>query len=400
MAKDFMDDDLPIMGDIKEDSEKQNAAQEKKTEEVKDTKQEEKDVLIDTGKDTEVIKDKEVKKTEDDKWNISSFNSEFKKEFKTSEEIQALFNATAELKTLRESAADNKKLLEEKENLLNTKTDGLKLFADDNMYKINQVLIKNPNLNKAALLRLASADLDKMQDTEVLKLQKLTKVRGEGFSEADIDHAIKRQYNLTANPSELEGEELKDYNADKFNMSEAAQAARLELKELMNVEMPEKIDLLAMQNESKAKADKDYKDSLDLWKPKTDEFIKKLDKITVEFEKDDKFEFSYDDEFKTYLGKNLAAFAALKGLDANKPESLEAIKKSVEDDFYLKKRDQMFKTFKADLLSKVKDAEYKDKHNIPPLNEQEAPNKLTDTEKRNKAANDSLNERLSNNKYF
>lgn len=394
-----MDDDLPIMGDIKEDSEKQNAAQEKKTEEVKDIKQGEKDVLIDTGKDTEVIKE-EVKKTDDDKWNISSFNSEFKKEFKTSEEIQALFNATDELKTLRESAADNKKLLEEKENLLNTKTDGLKLFADDNMYKINQVLIKNPNLNKAALLRLASADLDKMQDTEVLKLQKLTKVRGEGFSEADIDHAIKRQYNLTANPSELEGDELKDYNADKFNMSEAAQAARLELKELMNVEMPEKIDLLAMQNESKAKADKAYSDSLESWKPKTDEFIKTLDKLTVEFEKDDKFEFSYDDEFKTYLGKNLAAFAALKGLDVSKPESLEAIKKSVEDDFYLKKRDQMFKTFKADLLSKVKDAEYKDKHNIPDLNEKEAPSKLTDTEKRNKAANDSLEERLTNNKYF
>lgn len=400
MPEDFINDDSPIMVDIKADAEKHNAAQEKK-EETENIKQEEKDVLKDTEKDTEVIKEEE-KKTEDVKWDISGFNSEFKQEFKTSEDIQALINSTDELKTLRESAAEKDKLLLEKEDLLNTKTDGLKLFADDNMYKINHILINNPDLNKGALLRLASADLDKMQDTEVLKLQKLTKVQSGDFSEADIEYAINKQYNLTADPNDLEGDDLRDFNANKFLRNEAAQAARLELKGLMNVEMPEKIDLLAMQNESKEKADKALSDSLESWKPKTEEFIKTLDKFTLEFDKgdDNKFEFSYDDEFKAYLGKNLAEYAARTGLDASKPESLKVIAKSIENDFIGKKLPQMFKTFKADLLAKVKDAEYKDKHNIPDVNDKEAPDKLTDTQKHNKEANEAILERISSKKMF
>jgi len=402
MPEDFINDDSPIMEAIKKDAEDNKPAEEK--EETKDiVKTEEKDVLIDTEKkDTEVIKEEKETKTDDVKWDISSFNSEFKKEFKTSEEIQSLFSATDELKTLRESAAEKDKLLLEKENLLNTKTDGLKLFADDNMYKINHILINNPDLNKAALLRLASADLDKMQDTEVLKLQKLTKVQSGDFSEADIEYAINKQYNLTADPNDLEGDDLRDFNANKFLRNEAAQAARLELKGLMNVEMPEKIDLLAMQNESKAKAEKDYTDNLSLWKPKTDEFIKTLDKYTLEFDKgdDNKFEFSYDDEFKAYLGKNLAEYAARTGLDASKPESLKVIAKSIENDFIGKKLPQMFKTFKVDLLAKVKDAEYKDKHEIPDSNLKEAPGKLTEDEKHNKEANEGIMERISGTKYF
>jgi hypothetical protein len=403
MPEDFINDESPIMAAIKEDAEKSKVEIPEENPDIvqdENIKTEEKDVLIDTEKEKEVINEGKVIDTESNKWDISSFNSAFEKEFESDDDIKALFNSADELKTLREGAAEKDRLLLEKEDLLNTKTDGLKLFASDKFYKVNQILINNPNLNDSAVLRLATADLDTMQDTEVLKLQKLTKLQSGDFSEADIEYAINKKYDLTADPSELEGNDLKDYNANKFLRNEDAQAARAELKELMKVEMPEKIDLLAMQNESKEKADKVLSDSLESWKPKADEIIKTLDKLTVEFEKGDKFEFSYDDEFKSYLGKNLANFAALKGLDVNNPESLKAIVKSVEDDFFLKKREQMFKTFKADLLAKVKDATYKDKHNIPDPNLKEAPGKLTETEAKNKKANEGLQERLTNKGYF
>jgi len=385
MVEDFINDESPIMAAIKDDAEKNMEAQEKENEE-KETP----DVVLEKDKEEEIIEEKVEEKevlTDDEKEDAEVI------------EEKEVVDSSEELATLRASIAEKDKLLEEKETLLNTKTDGLKLFADDNMYKINQILINNPNLNKSAVLRLASADLDKMQDTEVLKLQKLTKLQSGDFSEADIEYAINKQYNLTANPSELEGDELKEYNANKFLRNEAAQSARAELKGLMNVEMPERVDLLAMQNESKEKADKALNDNLESWKPKTDEIIKSLDKFKIEFEKGEEFEFVYDDEFKSYLKKNLNEYAARTGLDVSKPESLKVITESIENDYVNKKLPQMLKTFKSDLLAKQKEANYNEEHNIKDPDLKEAPDKLTDEQKRNKKADDKLADRLQKG-YF
>jgi hypothetical protein len=241
-----------------------------------------------------------------------------------------------------------------------------------------------------------------MDDVEVLKLQKLIKLKGKGYDESTIEYAINKKYDLVDDPSELEGDELKQYNANKFLRSEDAQAAREELSGLMKVEMPEKIDLLEMEKQSKAEAEKKLNESLTTWKEKSKTVINSLDKFTIEFDKGDdgKFDFAYDDEFKGYLTKNLPEYAARLGLDANDPKSLETLSKAVERDLITAKMPQMFKAFREDLIAKMEDADYKKKHNIKDPKEDEAPDRLSDAEKKNKEVNDAVLKNLTNNQYF
>ena len=413
MSADFINDPSSIMEEIKKNAEEHNKKVEEETQtdtetttETAETKKEETteekkdDVHNDTEtKDTET-QEKKVDNPDDVKFDVESFNREFKTEYKTSEEITSLFESSKQLEELRASLSEKDKLILEKEELLNKKTDGLKLFANEKMYKINQILINNPDLNEAALTKLASADLDNMKDLEVLKLNELMKSDALGYDEATIEYAINKKYGLTGDPSDLEGDELREYKANEYNRNKDARLAKAEMKKLLDVAMPEKIDLLAMENDAKVKAEEAFKTSLESWKVKSKEVVDKLDKYVVEYDKDEKFEFDYGDEFKAYLNKNLPEFAARSGFDASNPESLTKLVNAVKNDFRNQKEVQMFKAFKEDLLTKWKDEDYRKKHNVPDPKTQEAPDALTDIEKKNQAANEKIAAKLGDQKYF
>jgi hypothetical protein len=379
-----------------------NTTEEIKTKEkVEGDKKEETDVHINTEKkdaesDTDKVKDDKVE------LNIDAFNRVFGTEYKSTEDIKPLLESSTQLKELRASLSEKESLIKEKEELLNKKTDGLSLFADETMYKINQVLINNPDLNKEAVIRLASSDLDNMEDVDVLKLQKLVKLKGKGYDESTIEYAINKKYDLVDDPSDLEGEELKQYNANKFLRSEDAQAARDELSKMMKVDVPEKIDLLEMDKQSKEEAKKKLKESLDSWKNKSKDVIKSLDKYTVEFDKGDegRFDFAYDNEFKGYLEKNLPEYAARVGLDANDPKSMETLKMAIEKDFEHAYLPKMFKAFREDLIAKMEDKDYKRKHNVKDPKEEEAPVRLSEAEKKNKEVDEKVLNDLNKNQYF
>lgn len=400
----FMNDDPELANMINQHIEAEKGEQpdttketEDTTEVVEDKKEENKDVLSNT--ETESITEdqgNEAELTDKVDFDISVLNRELGTEYESLDQFKSIIESSKELEGLRASLSEKDKTIQEKEELLNTKTDGLKLFATDNLYKVNQILINNPDLNQDALLKLASADLENMDDLQVLKLQRQIKRNDSSFSDADIEYAINKKYSLTGNPDELEGDELRDYNANKYLRNEDAQDARKELKTLMNVEVPEKIDLLAMKNADKEKAEQTYKDNLTTWTSKTPEIVKALDKYILEFDKGDdgKFEFAYDDEFKTYLGKTLPEYAARTNLDINKPESLQQVVKAIKSDFINQKLPQMFKAFKQDLMTKFQDEAYRKKHNIKEPENKEAPDKMTDVEKKNKSVDEKINKSL------
>ena len=411
MADDYFDDNS-LMEAIKEDAAQQAAPPEKaepdkvEKETIENKAPEgdkiEKDVLSNTEeKDTEVKSEKEKDVSKEDQFNVDSFNRAFKTEYKTPEEIQSLLESPKKLEELRASLTAKEKEILDKETLLNTKTDGLKLFAGEKMYKINQILINNPDLNEGALLRLASANLDEMKDVEVLKLQKLVNLKGSDYDEATIEYAINKKYDLTGDPNELEGDELREYNSNKFLRSEAAQAARKELGKLMDVQVPERVDLLKMENDTKEAQKKAFDEKLASWKSKSPEIIKALDKFALKFDEGDegKFEFAYDDEFKAYLNKYVPELAARSNLDINDPKSLQTLNDYIERDFHWRNKDKILKSFKEELLAKWEDKEYRKKHNIPEPRDVEAPDKITGIEKKNKEADEALGSRLEQG-YF
>jgi len=368
-----------------------------------ETEKKEDDVLTNTeDQETELKSETKDQDQSTVDFTVESFNRKFETSYTTEDDIKSLFESSTELEQLRASLSEKDKMILEKEELLNKKTDGLRLFADDNMYKVNQALINNPDLNKSAILQLASANVDEMSDEAVLKLKELVHLGNGNYDEETISYAINKKYGLTGDPTELEGDELRDYRASEFLRNKDSQAARKELKELMNIEVPERVDLLGMQAKEKEDSEKAFAESLDAWKTKSQEVINSLDKYIVEYDKGegDKFEFAYDDKFKDYLSKNLPEYASRSGLDPNKPESLVTLKTAIEADFRKQKEVEILRAFKQEIVTKLEDEAYKKKHNVKDPSTTEAPDVLSGDAKKNKEVNDNVLEGLNNQEYF
>lgn len=394
--------DSELDGLIKQDIEK-NREENKTPEVVTPEIDKEKEVLSNTEIDKSSQEEKKVEepKNEDVVFDINSFNKAFGTEYKSTDDIKGTFSTLKEVETLRASISEKDKALQEKETLLASHTDGLRLFANDKMYKVNQVLIKNPDLNQDAVTKLVTSNIDEMKDSDVLKMQKKIHLKDGTYDESIIEYAINKKYGLNVNnPAELEGDELKEYRANEFLRKEDADRARQELKSLVDVKMPEKIDLLAMQSEQKTKAEQAFADNLKVWDSKAKEIISSLDKYKVQYDKDDTFEFAYDDGFKEYLGKYLPELAARLNLNINDAKSIETLKGYIQRDFENKNVAKILKVQKENLLASWADEAYRKKHNIVEPSHKEAPDKISADDKKNKEVNDRVISQIKQNDYF
>lgn len=405
----FMQDDPELaqmitdhIADDREKAEKTEETTEEKTEEKKEDTtekvEENKDVLSNTEEEkteTQETKEEKTETTDDD---LSLLNRVLGNEYESVDQVKSIIESNKELESIRKSLTEKDQVIQEKDNLLNTKTDGLKLFASENLYKVNQIIKNNEDLNVAGILKLASANLDEMNDLDVLKLQREIKRNDSNISSADVEYAINKKYGLTGDPGDLEGDELREFNANKILRKDDADDARKELKSLMNVDVPEKIDLLAIKDKEQEDAENAYKEKLDTWTKKSDTVIKSLDKFSLEYDKgeDGKFEFNYDDKFKDYLSKNLPEYAARAGLDAGKEEDLGKLVNIIKNDFVNRNLPQMFKNFKQELFTKFQDAEYKKRHNIKDPEVKEAPDKVSDEDKKNNEVDKQVLDSLNN----
>src|SRR6056297_610381 len=367
---------------------------EKNEQEIKDTETtEQTDVHSNTEKKEDVA--------EGDDITIDRFNRAFDTKFESLDDVKSLFESSNKTEELRASLESKEKEIQEKEALLEKNSNALNLFLDKEMYKVSQILINNPDLNREKVASLVYSDLDKMSDSDVLKLQKTLKLKNSGFDDATIEYAINKQYGLVDDPNELEGEELRQYKANEFLRNEAAQSAREELRKMTDVEVPERVDLLKMQEDKQNESQKAFQENLTTWTKKSKEVIDSLDKRVLDLGDYGKFEFEYDKDFKSHLAKNLPEYAARMGLDASKPESVEKVKAVIENDFRNQREQQMFKTFAETLLARKEDEEYKKKHNVkePDVNK-ESPDGTTKAEQKNKESTEKVLNWLDNNKMF
>ena len=379
---------------------------EKNEQKIKDTETtEQTDVHSNDDKEE---KEKDVSESEEkeevlegDDITIDRFNRAFDTKFESLDDVKSLFESSNKTEELRASLESKEKEIQEKEALLEKNSNALNLFPDKEMYKVSQILINNPDLNREKVASLVYSDLDKMSDSDVLKLQKTLKLKNSGFDDATIEYAINKQYGLVDDPNELEGEELRQYKANEFLRNEAAQSAREELRKMTDVEVPERVDLLKMQEDKQNESQKAFQENLTTWTNKSKEVIDSLDKRVLDLGDYGKFEFEYDKDFKSHLAKNLPEYAARMGLDASKPESVEKVKAVIENDFRNQREQQMFKTFAETLLARKEDEEYKKKHNVkePDVNK-ESPDGTTKAEQKNKESTEKVLSWLDNNKMF
>ena len=276
------------------------------------------------------------------KFDLSTFNKAFGREFESEDQI----------KEILESASTLKAQLEEKEKLLEEGYNPMEYFANDKQFKLNQILKSNEDLNEAIVNRLVTSDLKEMSDEDVLLLNDLIETKGT-YDEKIARLDIKDRYGLNENKEDLNDEELQAHQLKEYRLKKDADRARTSLQKMLDVELPDFKKPEDIAKERKEALDKAFNDSKESWQKFTDDYVKSLEKLTIPYKddgnKDAAVEFSVDDKFKTMLKENLPQYAALMGKDLKKPNDVKAIHEQVQKDYFWMNRSNIVRSIIDDI---------------------------------------------------
>jgi hypothetical protein len=330
--------------------------------------------------------------TESD-FNLDSFNKAFEREFKTMDEVTDLLNLSKEHPELKAKLDEKDKLIAERDETLKEQYNPMSYFANEKQFKLNQILKANEGLNESIVSRLMNADLEKLSDKDVLKLNDLIKTKGT-FDDRIVEMDIEDRYGLNVNKEDLEGDELRTYQIKEYRMKKDADSARDELGKLTDVELPEFKNPLDVNKEDKAEREKIFNESKDKWGEFTNEFLDKFDKLSIPYKDDDKkdavFEFGIDDNFKQLAKERIPEIATLLGRDATKKEDVQAIVEQVQKDYLWIHKNDIIKTAIQDTVTKMTQETFDKYHNTSQPKRTEAPPTLSNEERHNKEQMDKM----------
>lgn len=343
------------------------------------------DTKIETNVQANDDKKPETKEVE---FNIDTFNKAFKRDFKSVDEINGLFGLSEEYTSLKAKYDTMEKLIAEKENALKEQFNPLNYFANEQEFKINQILKTNQGLNEEVVRRVVSSDLEKLSDKDVLKLNEQLTTKGI-FDSSLLEDVINDKYGLDVNKEELEGDELKKYQVKEYLMKKDAQKAREDLKKISEVQIPEFKDPNVVAQEKDAERLKVYNDNKAKWEVYTDKLVKDMDKMTIEYKADGnetaKVDFAYDDDFKAVLKEKLPDVAAKSNIDLNNQAQVNALLEQVNKDYLWLRRSELIKSAVDDIVTKMTKEQFDKFHNTSKPKSVEAPVQLSDEQRHNEA---------------
>lgn len=321
-------------------------------------------------------------------FNIENFNKAVEGKFESIDQVRELISLSKDYPELKAQLEQRDKTIQEKEEALKQHFDPMSYFANENQFKLNQILKSNEGLNESVAARLLNSNLDELSDKEVLKLNELISTKGT-FDEKIVEMAIEDQYGINVKKEDLDDDELRAYHVKEYRMKKDAEKARDSLKGIMDVELPEIKDPNSLKEEQ-AKAQQEAFDQVkSKWDSSMDTLLEKeLNKLTIDYQTDDKkketFEFEVDDEFKKVLKENLPKVAASYGKDVSKPEDVQALVEQAKKDYLWLRREQVFKTAIEDVVTKMTKEQLDKYNNTSKPKKEEAPERLSDEDKFNK----------------
>ena len=298
---------------------------------------------------------------------IETLNKRFGTQFKADDDIKNVFGLPKkvseyetklkESESLAKSVEDYKKKLDELEG----SQDPLKYFSSPDAYIAEQLKIKYPKSNPDTLHKIATTDLTKMDDLDVLVKDKQLFVP-DAPKESVIRSVVLKKYGIdpTAPPEEWDEISVAEMKLD-------AAAAREKITNLKNViEMPKIVSKEErLQAEANAKAQKE-------------QAIAPLKETFGKFEKfsQEGFEFDVPDEYRSKLPdmfQSMFIDAGLEPNDENLQSALELRDALLLKQYFPKIKELIAKEAETKLQAKI-DAEL---HNTQP------PNTITRTDEEN-----------------
>jgi len=307
-----------------------------------------------------------------DEFPIEAFNKKFKTQYKSAEEIDSVFGKAKmadeyepkvkeyEAAILREN--DYKKQIEEAKSSLNP----LSWFSSPDAYTAEQLRRQFPDKNPSLLQELATKDLGKIPDADILVKKYL--LDNPDLPEEDVRRTVLEEYGIDAdNPSEVNA-------VSKTKMRIKANEARKEFAELKgSIKMPEVLtdeQRAALQAEARQKKEAAIKPIAEKFS-KYEEFTAKVD--------DKEFKWKVPEESQKGLKDLFEGYFLDGGNEVNK-ENLESISELRDAVILRDNFASIYKAIEGDVTLKIK-AEYDAKlHNDNPENLNTTPPPGNDTE--------------------
>jgi len=287
---------------------------------------------------------------------FEELNKRFGTPIKTEEEFKAVLDAPKKIseyetrlsdyEATKKSADDYKRRLEELEN----NQDPLKYFSSPDAYIAEQLKIKYPKSNPDTLHKIATADLTKMDDLDVLVKDKQLFVP-DAPKESVIRSVVLKKYGIdpTTPPEEWDEIAVAEMKLD-------AAAARDKITNLKNViEMPK-----IVSKEERLKAETDAKAQKEQAIAPLKETFGKFDKFSQ-----DGFDFDVPEEYRSKLPdmfQSMFIDAGLEPTEDNLQSALELRDALLLKQYFSKIKELIAKEAETKLQAKI-DAEL---HNTAP----------------------------------
>ena len=382
-----------LMDEYMSNQKPEETKEEPKQEEQVISEENKKDVHTDNEIQTEEPKGEEPKeepKPEDTpkEFDIEAFNKAIESEepYESVDQLKELLSLAKGSSELKAKFDDQAKLIEEKDAAIQEGFNPMTYFANEQQFKINQILKANEGLNENIVNRVVTSNLDEMSDEDVLILNDLIDTKGT-YDEKIVRLDIKDRYGLNVIKEDLDDDEIQAYQVKEYRLKKDAERARNDLRKITDIELPTFQDPKDIAEARKAEQEKAFNERKENWNKFTEDYVEKLDKLIIPYKDDENkdvvVDFAIDDKFKEMLKTNLPQYATLLGKDVNNKAHLKEITELVQKDYLWLHKGDIIKSVTNDIVTKMTKEQFDKYQNTSKPKQVEAPKNLSDEERHN-----------------
>jgi hypothetical protein len=306
------------------------------------------------------------------------YGKKYGKEIKEEKELQDLFSAptkTAELeskyKTLEETHTLTKKEYETLQADYESKKNDLKFvdikkyFADENLYKTNQIKLKYPDKDVSVISDIVNTDLKTASPVDLL-------IKRAKLNDADIysgmnDSQVKEVIASDFNNVDLDDPDSWD-NVTKAKIAKAGKEARLEFETLQKVELPVPVDVEKEKEMAFSKEKQKVEEIKQQWTPIVDKMLSNFKELVIPDETGAelyKYAPEVNDAFKSEISKYVD-FLAYTGQPINE-QTITDVLENIKGRYIVKELPKIMKAHALKVSTELENKHHDAVHNDKPL---------------------------------
>jgi hypothetical protein len=314
-----------------------------------------------------------------EEFNLDHFNKHFGKEFKKADEIKSLFDLQGKVTEYEGKLTEYEKTkldfaeLQKKYEEVGRFVDPNSFFANDEIRRTNEMLMKYPDKDTTLMTRIGSLDIDKTDNFELLVLNEM-------LQNPSIEGGEAGARELLASEFGIDIDDKKSWDTlTKNKISKEANKVKTEFKNLQKIDPKLPIDVEKMKSDLISRETAKIEATKGEWKPLMDKALQDFKELTI-FDSDEKgdlkelykYQVEYSDEDKKTISEDMINYLAYTGQTINEKtvkDSLDMIKGK----YVLSQLPKMMKSYGQQIATQKDDEWHQKVNNTNPLSDKVPP---------------------------